>query len=511
MSSIRKLAGQTIYYGLSNIVSKLLNYFLTPYYLGIFGPSTYAEINTVYAIIPFANVIFTYGMETAFFRFAQQEDPRKVLNTSFISVFISTLLFSLLLWGGQGHLAQTTLGNIAGFDKHPAYFTWFLLIMAFDTLNAIPFVLLRLENRPLKYAMVRVGNILINIGCNVFFLSVCPYLQSHGQQWVRLVYQPGMGVGYVFLSNVIASGATLILLSKEIAKVQWHFDKALWIRMLRYAWPLIIVGLAGMVNETLDRAYFLPEYLPDVPQKKAWIGIYGANYKLSILITMFIQAFRLGAEPFFFHQSTQANAPQTYARVMKFFVMVMCVMFLFVALFLNIWKVFLRQEVYYEGLKIVPVLLLANLFLGIYYNLTVWFKLTDKTRLGALITITTAVLAFVFNYWWIPLYGYYGAALATMVCYGIQMIICYVMGQRYYPIPYQWKRLLAYMIVAVMVFFVYWFVDKHLISPQAPYAFHVSSFLLAIVLLLLYLLGLYKMEQKEWAGLVRQIGARFKH
>lgn len=495
--SIKSLAGQTIYYGLSNIASKLLNYFLTPLYLGVMTQALYGEMSTIYAYVPFMNIILTYGMETAFFRFAKKENSQSVLSTSTISLLCSTIGFTILFLLFRGPIVNSYIGELGGLGEHPDYFIYLVLVMAFDALTAIPFAQLRLENRPVRYAVIRMANIVTNVGFNVLFLVVLPKMfpgsdsLTHNQ------------LGFVYLSNMLASGVTLLMFLPQLKRITWKFDTSLWKEMLTYSLPLIFFGMAGMVNETFDRAWFLPQFLPgnDIDAKKALIGIYAANYKLAILITMFIQAFKLGAEPFFFKQAEGKDPQKMYARIMKLFVVLLCMMFLFVSLYLNVWKVFLRKPEYYPGMKIVPVLLLANMFLGIYYNLTIWFKLTDRTKTGAMITIVTAIAAFLLNWWWIPVMGYFGAALATMVCYFIQMTICYGLGQKYYPVPYHLPRILTYIVTAVLTYYVYDLLNRTLLSPRDIYALNPLSLGVATLLFGAYIIFLLKMEKKEFSKL----------
>lgn len=500
--SIKSLAGQTIYYGFSNIASKLLNYFLTPLYLELMTQASYGEMSTVYAYVPFMNIILTYGMETAFFRFAKKENSQTVLSTSTISLLFSTVSFTILLLLFRGPITDSYIGELSGLGGHPTYFTYLVLIMAFDALTAIPFAQLRLENRPARYAFIRLTGILTTIAFNILFLVIIPKMYAAGHTWLPNI-RPGSQVGYIYLSNMLGSGITLLLFLPQLMRIHWKFDPAVWKQMLNYAVPLIFFGMAGMVNETFDRAWFLPQFLPgnSMTDKKELIGIYAANYKLAILITMFIQAFKLGAEPFFFKQAEGKDPQKMYARIMKLFVVLLCMMFLFVSLYLNVWKVFLRRPEYYPGMKIVPVLLLANMFLGIYYNLTIWFKLTDRTKTGAMITIVTAVMAFLLNWWWIPVMGYFGAALATMTCYFIQMTICYVLGQKYYPVPYHLPRILTYIITAVLTFYLYDLLNRTLLSPGDVYALKPLSLLVATVLFGAYIWFLLKMEKKEFSRL----------
>lgn len=493
MSSLKKLAGQTAIYGFTNILGRLLNYLLVPLYTKILSPEAYAPVNIVYAWIPFLSVLFTYGLETSFFRFSQDaSDSKKILSNSSISLIFSTVVFTTLLLCFQKSISLwMELGN------HPEYIIYFSLILAFDTLTRIPFANLRLQNKALRYSVVQLINIGVNIGLNLFFLKLCPLLIERGHSWVSLFYDPSMGVTYIFISNLVASGVTWLLLLPEIMSIKWEMDISFWKKMMSYSLPLIVVGLAGMVNETLDRAFFLPKFLPyTLKQNNHLIGIYGANYKLSILITLFIQAFRMGAEPFFFQQANADNARQTYARIMKYFVIILSIMFLFVAMYINVWKhLFLRQEVYWEGLFVVPTLLLANIFLGVYYNLSIWFKLSNQTRMGAYITIITAIFAFIFNIWWIPILGYYGSALATMVCYGIQMVICYWLGQKYYPIPYATKKLLSIIGLSLLFYAGYWCIVKYFISPEDVYNLNIPSLALATFLLLVFIYIMFRIEK----------------
>ena len=498
--SIKSLAGQTIYYGFSNIASKFLNYFLTPLYLELMTQAAYGEMSTVYAYVPFMNIILTYGLETAYFRFAKQENRQQVLSTSTLSLLFSTIGITIVLLMLRGPIVNSYLGTLGGLNGHPWFYTWVVLIMAFDALAAIPFAQLRQENRPVRYAIIRISGILTTILFNIFFLVIVPKLYASGHTWLPQV-NTGNQVGYIYLSNMLGSGITLLLFLPQLMKVQRKFDFDLWKKIMHYSLPLVIFGMAGMVNETFDRAWFLPEFLPgnNMEVKKQLIGIYAANYKLAILITMFIQAFKLGAEPFFFKQAEGQNPQKVYARIMKLFVILLCFMFLFVSLYLNVWKIFLRKPVYYPGMKIVPILLLANMFLGIYYNLTIWFKLTDRTRSGAMITLITAAATFFFNWWWIPVFGYFGAALATMVCYFIQMTICYLWGQKHYPIPYHLPKIITYMGSAVLLYYLFDLLNRTLLSPGNIYALKPISLIVATLFFGGYVWFMLKVEKKEFA------------
>lgn len=452
MSGIKKLAGQTMWYGVSSIAARFINYLLTPYLTFKFTESQYGEMSIVYSFIPFMNVVFTYGMETAFFRFANKADKEKVYNTTSLSLIISTLLLTTTLI-----LLQHPLSILLQVTAHPAYISLSAALIAVDVLCTIPFAKLRQENRPVKFAIVKVGGIVVNIISIYFFLSICPRLIARDpSHWIARYFDPEWAVGYVLLANLIQNVITLLLLSKEMIGFKWKMDMALWKEMMRYGLPLMLAGFAGMINETFDRimlGWWAP--VSSVDAAKAEVGIYAACYKLSILISLAVQAFRMGAEPFFFKQATEENAQKVYARVMKFFVIALCFMFLIVAMYLDIWKEFIRNQKMWVGLKVVPILLLANMFLGIYYNLSVWYKLGNKTIAGAYITIIGAAITLLINWLFIPHFSYMACAWATFACYGSMMVISYIWGQKEYKIPYATKKLVAYIVIVVVLFFIH--------------------------------------------------------
>lgn len=441
-----------MWYGVSSIAARFLSYLLTPYLTSALLTSAYGEMNLVYALIPFLNILFLYGLETAYFRFVQKKgNEQDVYNTITISLIISTIGFTVLLL-----LFRKTFAEIISLKEHPEYITWSALIIAFDALSVISFARLRQENRPVKYAMIKIAGILVYIGLTVFFLTICPALvKKDPDGFVSIFYDRKKEVGYIFIANVAQAVVTFLLLSKEFFSFRWKFNKQLWKEIMIYSLPLLIAGFGGMINETFDR--IMLGWWSTAKDPKVEIGIYSGCYKLAILISLFIQAFRLGAEPFFFKQAEGENAQKTYARVMKFFVLTVCFMFLVVALYLDIWKYFLSKPIYWTGLKVVPILLLANIFLGIYYNLTIWYKVTHKTMAGAWITLTGAMITLFINYLFIPKYGYMACAWATFFCYASMMVISFVWGQKAYRIPYAWKKLLAYIAIVVILYFIHKF------------------------------------------------------
>jgi O-antigen/teichoic acid export membrane protein len=453
LSGIKKLAGQTLWYGASSIAARFINYLLTPYLTYALSGPGYGEMSLVYAAIPFLNTIFTYGLETAYFRFSKtREDEQSVYSTSMVSLFISTIVLTVLLLVFRDDFAR-----LIGVKEHPEYFTWAAFIIALDAISALAFARLRYLGKPVKFATVRIAGILINIGVTVFLLTICPRLQqSDPNGFFGSFYNPDDRVGYVIIANLVQAAFTVLLLSKTIFAFRWNFNPTLWRKIMVYALPLIIVGFGGVINETFDRIMLNWWTSAPTPEAaKIEVGTYSACYKLSLLITLSVQAFRMGAEPFFFSAAHGQQPQKVYARVMKFFVVTVCFMFLAVALFLDIWKHFIQNKTFWAGLNVVPILLMANIFIGIYYNLAIWYKLSNKTMAGAWITIIGSLVTIVINYFFIPRYGYLACAWATFFCYGSMMVISYIWGQKNYPVPYAKKKLFAYLVVTVGLYALY--------------------------------------------------------
>ena len=451
MNPFKKLAGQTAIYGLPTIVGRLLNYLLVPLYTRTFIPSEYGVVTEMYAYVAFIFVILTYGMETAFFRFSSQEkDHGRVYGTSVLSLLLTSSLFAL-----AGFLFSGNLSLAMGYPGHPEYVRWFVLILATDAITTIPYANLRFQNKPFRFAFIKIVNIAANIGFNLFFIVLCPYITAHYHDGfavsiIQKIYDPNIGIGYIFISNLIASALTFVMLLPDIFRIKLKFDFAMLRNMLSYAWPLLIFGLAGIVNETFDRL-ILKYLLPESSNPMAQLGIYGACYKVSILMTLFIQTYRYAVEPFFFDQARQANAKQTYARLMHFFIIICLIIFLSIMLFEDVVILFIGPE-FREGRAVIPILLMANLFLGVFYNLSVWFKLTDNTRKGAAISIAGAVITLVLNFLLIPVMGYVGAAWATLACYLSMMVISYGVGQKYYRIQYNLKGAAFYLVLTLALY-----------------------------------------------------------
>jgi O-antigen/teichoic acid export membrane protein len=483
LSAIKKLASQTAVYGLSSILGRLLNYLLVPLYTNIFLPQEYGVVTELYTYVSFLAVILTYGMETAFFRYAQKEgmNQNSVYATSLISIIVTTCLFLL-----AGFLMSEQIAQALNYEQHVWYIKCFLVIIAVDAITAIPFAKLRAENKAFRFAGIRLVNIFLNISVNLFFLLLCPALVKTYPAQLSYFYKADIGVGYIFIANLLASLTTVLLLLPQF-KIRLQFDKKLWSELIKYALPLLLVGLAGMINETADRV-MLKYLLPAGSNVMSEIGIYGACYKISIIMTIFIQTFRYAAEPFFFSHAKNKDAAQLYADVMKYFVIACAAIFLVTLLYLDIVKYFVGKK-YWEGLHVVPVLLLANWFLGIYFNLTVWYKLTNKTGYGAGISIFGAVLTIVCNLIFIPLFGYYGAAWTTLICYAAMMLTSYFQGQKHFPINYDLKRIIGYIIFAISLY---------LLSNLLANCSVSLKLLLNTVLLLFFLGTVFKLEKKQF-------------
>lgn len=456
------------------MAARFLNYLLTPFLTYVLTREAYGEMSLVYAMIPFFNVLFNHGMETTYFRFSnQQADQNKVFNVVSLSLFITTLLLSLLMYAGKDLLT-----GVLKLEDHPQLIVWAIWIIALDTITVIPFARLRNEGKPLKYALIRVSGISINIIAVLFFYALLPKLASENPNsfWGRL-YNPHMGVGYVFIANIIQSACTLLLLSPQLLQIKFEWDSKLWKQMLIYGLPIMVAGLAGMINETFDR--IMLGWLSTAGSEdaiRAEIGVYSACYKLSIFITLFIQAFRMGAEPFFFKQAGGTQAPHTYAKVMRYFFITLCLMFLFIVLYIDLWKYFIDKKMW-AGLSVVPMLLLANMCLGIYYNLSVWYKISGNTKPGMIITFLGAFVTLVLNYLLIPKWGYIGCAWVTFICYAFMMVLCWYWGQKVYPVPYEIPRLSRYFMLMLLTYFANLFLAQYLpwyISGSLLFALYIA-------------------------------------
>ena len=404
----------------------------------------YGETTILLAYMVFFNVILSYGMETAFFRFYNSEDNKKnVVETSTISIFWTSIGFLFL-----SLFFRNTLSSWINVEVE--FVTYAIWILVLDALVIIPFSKLRAEQRPIVYAVIKIGNVVVNMALNLFFLLYLPEIaQNNPDTFLATIYFEEFQVGYIFMANLIASFATFLVLSPNYLHVKWHFDFKLWKKMMQYGFPILIAGIAFAVNEHLDK--IILEHLLPKDIGKAEVGAYAACYKLGLFMVLFATAFRLGIEPFFFSHAKNENAKQTYAVITKFFVIFGSLILLTVIVFADLLKmIMIKDESYWEAMKVVPLIILANFFLGIYNNLSVWYKLTDKTKIGAYISIIGALLTLALNYLLIPKYSYMGSAIGTIIAYGSMMVISYILGNKYYPVPYDMKKIGGYLGVSIL-------------------------------------------------------------
>lgn len=442
-SPLARLFGQTAMYGLPSIVGRLLNYLLVPLYTAIFAkPADYGVLSDLYAYVAFLVVLLPLGMETAYFRFIQQhEDTERVFNSSFVPVVLVNAVFFLLLYLTNPWIAKWML-----YRDHTEYIILVGSIVCIDAIASLPLAKLRAENQAKRFMIIQMSSILLNILLNLIFLL--GYFDPS---------RPEEGIMFILIANLLASGLKLLLVYNIIAKVKFIFDWELIKKMLSYSWPLVIAGFAGIINETLDRVLLKQIlYNPDIPnsleQATAQVGIYSACYKLAMLVTIFLQAYRYAAEPFFFSQLKNQDRNVVFVRTMNVFIAIVCVAFLFVSINLGVFKFFIRKEAYYVGLSVVPILLLANVCLGIYYNQSVWYKLSNQTKFGAYIALIGAGITILVNVLFIPMYGYMASAWATLLAYMAQMIISFYLGKKYYPIPYDVRKFYLYVGSAIGIY-----------------------------------------------------------
>ncbi len=435
----RKLLGQTAIYGISTVVIRLFPFVISPFITRQFGLEAYAPFVDFYSVAGIIIVLLSHGMETTFFRFAEKvEDRQKLISTATVSVGGLSLLFMLFsfLFREQLAIAFKTPDQVN-------FLTLMLFVLGIDGLCTMPFVLLRKMGRPKKYAAVKIANGVVNFVLVLFFIIWLPKLGSGG--FLGLKYNSNFGIGYVFVANLVASIVTLLLLFREFRLVKISaFDFGLWKKMMHYSWPITIAGLAGVLNETLDRQ-FLKYLLPDGTNTEQ-MSMYGAVGRLVTFMTLFRQAYLLGIEPFFFSHAKNENSGRSYAKLMDLFVMANCVMLL--ALTANLsWlgKFYLQNPEYYPGLPVVPLMLMASVFLGIYLNLSVWYKLSDRTVYGAVISVIGGIVTISVNFVFIPQYGYWASAWATFLSYFVMMIVSYFLGQKFYPVPYHLGKILLYL------------------------------------------------------------------
>jgi len=481
----KNLFKQTAIYGLATVLPRMFSFLLVPLYTDLLPKEEYGKVTIIFAYMIFFNVILAYGMETSFFRFYNNEtDKKSVVETTMVSVFWSTILFLF-----PALIFRNALAALSGIDVQ--YITYTIWILVLDALVIVPFSKLRAYQKPMAYAIIKIGNVIVNLGLNLFFLIYLPKIAAaHPSGFLSSLYADNFEIGYIFVSNIIASLLTFIALSPNYFSLKWNFDFGLWKRMMRYGLPILIAGIAFAINEQFDKILLgklLPANIAD-----AQVGVYSACYKLGLFMVLYRTAYTLGIEPFFFSHASDKNAPQTYATVTKYFVIFGSFILLAVIVFADVFKqLMIRDSSYWEAMKVVPLIILANFFLGIYTNLSVWYKLIDKTYIGAYISIVGAIVTLALNFLLIPSMSYYGSAIATIAAYGTMMLISYILGNKYYPIPYDMKKIGGYMGLSI------------LFSIISFYYFR-ENYFVGVPLLVLFLYFIYHNEKETILGIVKR-------
>lgn len=484
MSIFKKLFKQTFIYGLATVLPRILAVILVPLYTNVMLPEEYGIYATLMAYLILGNVLLSYGMETAFFRFVTKgtTDQKTVQSTTLTSLTVSSLAFLVITLMFRNHIADIL-------EFKPEYITYGLWILALDALVVLPFVWFRVNEKPTRYAVIKILNVSINLGLNLFFFLLLPKLAVPGSFW-QPFWNPENKVAYVFISNLVASAATLLMLLPLYFKIGFGFNGTIWKQMMKYAIPVLIAGIAFSINEAFDRIllkYLLPDAIAETQ-----VGLYSACYKLGMFMTLFVMAFRLGIEPFFFNHSGHENARNTYAIITKYFTIFGSLILLTVVVYIDIFKqLLIPNSQYWVALKIVPLILLANLFLGIYHNLSVWYKVTDRTKFGAYISVFAAFITLGLNFVLIPRMGYMGSAITTLVAYGSMMVLSYLYGQKYYKIPYEVNKISFYLLIATAF------------SGLSFYVFN-GNIWIGTTLLLIFTVILLTSEKKEILKIIKK-------
>lgn len=492
MAGLKSLAKDTAIYGLSSIIGRFLNWCLVPLYTQMFPASEYGVVTYVYAAVALALIILTYGMETGFFRFANHEryhDPMEVYSTGLISLGVSSTAFVVLMMAFIGPVSAALHA-----PDHHIYIIMMVITVALDAFTALPFSYLRYAKRPMRFAVLRLVNIAVNIGLNLFFILICPWLWENAPGWIAWFYDPDFGIGYIFLANLVSSALNMVLLLPELTGFKWRFNAALWREMLAYSAPLLVLGVAGIMNQTLG-TLLMPMLYADKAEGITAVGIYGANYKIAIVMVMFIQAFRFAYEPFIFARAKEQGEDklQSYRDAMRWFLIFAMVIFVAVMYYMDILRHFIAAS-YFSGLKVVPILMIAELFFGIFFNLSVWYKITDRTMWGMWLSLLGLAVTVGLNVWLVPVYGYIGCAWAAFGCYGIMMLASYIAGRVHYPIGYNVPRLAFYFFMGILA----WFIGELIGMEAHPWL----TMVIRTPLLLIYIAMVLRVEHVSLRSLL---------
>lgn len=447
MSNLKSLAKDTAIYGMSSILGKFVNYLLFPLYVKVFSAESgeYGIVTHIYAFVAFLQVLLIYGMETGFFRFANKKDENEqtVYSSILISVGSTSLLFVLLSLAFLNPIA-----GWLGYESHPEYLGMMAVVVALDAFQSIPFAYLRHKKRPLKFAFIKLFSIVLGLLLNCFFLLGCPWLHTHYPETISWFYDPAYKVGYVFVANLITSSLQMFFFIPELKGFAYKFDKALMKRIFQYSFPLLVLGMVGILNQTIDRIIFPFLYSGTAKEASIQLGIYGAATKIAMIMAMFTQAFRYAYEPFVFGKNKEGDNRLVYAKAMKFFIIFALLGFLAVMFYMDLLKYIIGDRKYWIGLEVVPVVMVAEIFMGIYFNLSFWYKLIDETRWGAYFSLIGCAIIVSLNVCFVPIYGYWACAWAGFTGYLVITLLSYFIGQKKYPIRYDLKSIAVYLLLA---------------------------------------------------------------
>jgi O-antigen/teichoic acid export membrane protein len=487
MSYIKQLAGQTAIYGLSSVVPRLLNYLLVPLYTRVFLPEEYGIVTEMYAYLGFLLVLLTFGMETGYFRFAtKSKDNDSIYSTAFYTLLSTSTFFVVIMY-----LLSSKIVNGLGYPENPEYVVLLAMVIGLDAFCAIPFAKLRLENKAFTFSIIKIVGVTVNILLNLFFLTLCPKIEIFNNS---ILYNQNLGITYVFISNLVSSLLVTLVLVFKSGSVPKTFNLKQLKSLMLYSIPLLISGLGGTTNESFDRI-FIKYLVPEESNPLYQLGIYGSNVKLAVLMVLFIQMYRYAAEPFFFSTADNKDSPKIYSNMIKYFLVFTLLIFLGVGLFTDVFK-YLVGSNFREGLGVVPILLLANLFYGIFFNLSIWYKLKNKTWYGIYYTFAGAIVTITLNIILIPNIGYYGAAIARLACYILMCVLCYYGGKKIFPIPYQIKRMALYFTLALLLFFIGFFVNINI---------YIVSFIFRITLIAIFLYAFIKIEKIDIKSNIKEL------
>ncbi|PHS52744.1 MAG: polysaccharide biosynthesis protein [Lutibacter sp.] len=484
MSALKRFLKDTIIYGIAAILPRIINFLLVRVHTDALPTTNYAENTNFYIWAALFSVLLTFGMETAFFRFYKSEEKKDALiSTAFISVFVSAILLVVIAF-----LFSDFFIHMFDFKENPLQLKLLIGILALDTLAVVPFAYLRASNRPIKYAFIKLINVAIIVCINLIFLKLIPQFLEEGKTfpvYLHTIFESTAIVNFIFIANIIGSVISLVLLMPFLMKFKWSFNIALFKKMLKYSWPIAVAGVAYVINENLDK-YLIGQLID-----KNAMGIYAACYKLAIFMNLYIMAFRLGAEPFFFNHADKKNAKETYAKILNYFIIVGSLVFVGIVVFIDLLKQLFINQQYWEAIVIVPIILLANLFLGVYHNLAIWYKLTDKTKYAMLFSSIGALITITINIVLIPVIGFIASAWATLLAYGSMMILSYIIGKKHYPVPYNLKKSGSYLVASIVISFV-------------SFSYFRANYFISISLVLVFGLLIFWNEKKEFLTLMKR-------